>query len=146
MSLVRWNPGKELFSIQNDMNRFMDRFFSPDLFDQDSFGWVPSMDVSEDQDGFLMNMELPGLKKDDVNITLTDGLLTIEGERKSEIEKKDVNVHRVERRYGKFRRTFKLPVAVKGDKIDATFKDGLLTINIPKAEVAKPKQIDVKIS
>lgn len=146
MALTRWNPAKDLLTFSDDMSHLMDRFFSPDLFSREDFGWVPSMDVVENNDSFLLNLELPGLGKDDVHITLADGLLTVDGERKNESEEKDGNFHRIERRYGKFRRSFQLPVAVKGDKIEATFKDGLLTINIPKAEVVKPKQIDVKIS
>lgn len=147
MKLVRWSPARDLLNIQDEMNRMMDRFFSPDLFEGSDFSttrWLPNMDVQEDKDRFTINMELPGLSKDDVSLTVREGVLTIEGERKQEDEKEGVNYHRVERRYGKFLRSFQLPVRVKEDKIEAVFKDGVLTVQIPKAEEIKPKQIAVK--
>ena len=149
MKLVRWSPARDLLNIQDEMNRVMDRFFSPELFEGSDFStsrWLPNMDVQEDKDRFTISMELPGLSKDDVSLTVREGMLTIEGERKQEEEKEGVNYHRVERRYGKFLRSFQLPVRVQEDKIEAVFKDGVLTVQIPKAEEVKPKQIAVKIA
>lgn len=149
MKLVRWSPARDLLNIQDEMNRVMDRFFSPELFEGSDFStsrWLPNMDVQEDKDRFTISMELPGLSKDEVSLTVREGMLTIEGERKQEDEKEGVNYHRVERRYGKFLRSFQLPVRVKEDKIEAVFKDGVLTVQIPKAEEVKPKQIAVKIA
>lgn len=149
MTLVRWNPARDLFKIQDEMNRVMDRFFSPDLFEGstlDTSAWLPNMDVREDKDNFTLSVELPGLSKDDVKLTFRDGMLTIEGERRQEEEKEGENYHRIERRYGKFLRSFKLPTYVKEDKIEATFKDGILNILLPKAEEVKPKEIKVKVS
>lgn len=149
MKLVRWSPARDLLNIQDEMNRVMDRFFSPELFEGSDFStsrWLPNMDVQEDRDRFTISMELPGLSKDDVSLTVREGVLTIEGERKQEDEKEGVNYHRVERRYGKFLRSFQLPVRVQEDKIEAVFKEGVLTVQIPKAEEVKPKQIAVKIA
>lgn len=149
MKLVRWSPARDLLNIQDEMNRVMDRFFSPELFEGSDFStsrWLPNMDVQEDRDRFTISMELPGLSKDDVSLTVREGMLTIEGERKQEDEKEGVNYHRVERRYGKFLRSFQLPVRVQEDKIEAVFKEGVLTVQIPKAEEVKPKQIAVKIA
>lgn len=149
MKLVRWSPARDLLNIQDEMNRVMDRFFSPELFEGSDFStsrWLPNMDVQEDKDRFTISMELPGLSKDDVSLTVREGMLTIEGERKQEDEKEGVNYHRVERRYGKFLRSFQLPVRVQEDKIEAVFKEGVLTVQIPKAEEVKPKQIAVKIA
>lgn len=149
MKLVRWSPARDLLNIQDEMNRVMDRFFSPELFEGSDFStsrWLPNMDVQEDKDRFTISMELPGLSKDDVSLTVREGMLTIEGERKQEDEKEGVNYHRVERRYGKFLRSFQLPIRVQEDKIEAVFKDGILTVQIPKAEEVKPKQIAVKIA
>lgn len=149
MKLVRWSPARDLLNIQDEMNRVMDRFFSPELFEGSDFStsrWLPNMDVQEDKDRFTISMELPGLSKDDVSLTVREGVLTIEGERKQEDEKEGVNYHRVERRYGKFLRSFQLPVRVQEDKIEAVFKEGVLTVQIPKAEEVKPKQIAVKIA
>lgn len=142
MSLVRWNPINDLLNI----HREMDSFFSPDLFTGNGNRWLPSMDVLENQDGFEISLDLPGLGKDDVNISYQEGTLTIEGERKQENEENRPNYHRLERRYGKFFRKIALPVAVKDDAISATFSDGVLRIEIPKAEAVKPKQIEVKVN
>ncbi len=148
MALVRWNPTRELSTLQDEFNRLVERFFGPSMLEtveELPVGWYPSVDITETQDQLIVKAELPGMKKEDIHITYKDGFLTLEGERKREVEEKDgVNFHRVERRYGKFRRTFQLPVAVKGDQIEATYKDGILTITLPKAEEARVKEIPVK--
>lgn len=150
MAIVRWRPMRDMVGIQDEMNRMFDRFFSRDLWDEQEgispASWYPFMDISEDKDEFRVQAELPGMKKDDVDITYTNGVLKIEGERKQQKEDKDVNYHRVERVYGKFCRTFQLPTQVQQDKISADFKDGILSVRLPKAEEVKPKQIQVKIS
>jgi len=107
--------------------------------------WAPLVDISEDDKEYLIKAELPGLKKDDVHISVEKGVLTITGERKFEKEEKDRKHHRVERAYGSFVRTFIVPDDAEADKVHAEFKDGLLTIHIPKSEQAKPKQIEVRV-
>lgn len=107
--------------------------------------WAPLVDISEDDKEYLIKAELPGLKKDDVHISVEKGVLTITGERKFEKEEKDRKHHRVERAYGSFVRTFIVPDDAEADKVAAQFKDGLLTIHIPKSEQAKPKQIEVRV-
>ena len=150
MTVVRWRPMRDLVSIQDEMNRVFDRFFSrepwEDREDVSSSGWNPSVDISETKDEFVVSAELPGLKKDDIHITFTNGVLKIEGERKKEKEEKDANYHRVERMFGKFCRTFQLPTMVQSGKISADFRDGILIIHLPKAEEVKPKEIEVKVS
>lgn len=148
MKPMRWNNSRNLFRTHNDVSRMFDSFFSPELFGEMTFkssGWLPGMDVSEDKDKFTVTVELPGLNKEDVNITYKEGSLTVEGERKNEDEKKEADYHIVERAYGKFRRSFTLPLPVKEDKIDALFKNGVLTITLPKAEEVKPKEIKVNV-
>jgi len=148
MKLERWNPARDLFRVHDDLGRMIDRFFTTDTMGGtffDTSDWLPGMDVSEDNDNFVVKMELPGLTKNDVNITFRENTLVIEGEKKCEEEKKDTHYHRVERSYGKFSRSFMLPTRVKDNKIDAKFKDGVLTITLPKAEEVKPKAIDVKV-
>lgn len=108
--------------------------------------WSPVVDISEDEKEYLIKAELPGLKKEDVHITVENGVLTITGERKFEKEEKNKKYHRVERAYGGFVRTFTVPDDGDGDKVAGEFKDGLLTIRIPKSEKAKPKQIEVKLN
>jgi len=107
--------------------------------------WTPAVDITEHDDQFVVKVELPGVNKDDVKITLENNILTIRGEKKQEKETKKENYHRVERSYGSFQRSFTLPTTVKSDKIDAAYKDGILQIALPKAEEAKPKQIEVKV-
>lgn len=105
--------------------------------------WAPRLDVQEDKDNFSVRVELPGLKREDIEVALNDGELTISGERKAETVSEGTEVHRRERIYGKFSRTLTLPSAIKSDQVKAAYKDGILTITLPKAEEAKPKQIVV---
>ncbi len=103
------------------------------------------MDMFEDKDHFTLKAELPGMKKDDINLTLHDGCLTVSGERKGEQKYENAEVHRAERFVGRFQRTLTLPSPVAMDKITAQYKDGILTVTLPKTEEAKPKQIEVKV-
>jgi len=153
MSLVRWNPARELatwpsdlFGIQREMNRMFDGFFRGTRDEESSLmAWTPAVDIAELDDEYVVKVELPGVNKDEVKIALESNILTIHGEKKQEKETKKENYHRVERSYGSFQRSFTLPTTVKGEKIDAFYKDGILTITLPKAEEAKPKQIEVKV-
>jgi len=155
MSLVRWNAARGLapfpagvINMQREMNRMFDNFFRGDTPEGEMFGsslWAPAVDVAEREDGYEVNVELPGVDKDDVKITVQDNVLTIRGEKKQEKESKDSDYRRVERSYGSFQRSFALPTSVRHDKVDASYKDGILTIALPKADEAKPKQIEVKV-
>jgi HSP20 family protein len=147
MSIVRWDPFADvdrLFSRM--MMRGLGR--SPRLSVEDdggvTFEWTPSADISETDREYLIRAELPGMKKEDVKVTLGDGLLTIEGERKQHKEEKNEKVHRVESYYGSFTRTFGLPDNIKADGVRCESKDGVLTVHIPKTEERKPKQIAIQ--
>jgi HSP20 family protein len=153
MSLIRWNPTRDLatfpsdiFTMQREMNKMFDNFFrggdEPGLL---SSNWIPAVDVAEEDNEYVVKIELPGVNKDDVKITLESNILTIRGEKKAEKETKEKNYHRMERSYGSFQRSFTLPTSVKNDKIDAEYNNGILSITLPKAEEAKPKQIEVKV-
>jgi HSP20 family protein len=109
-------------------------------------GWTPALDVSEDKDNVYVRVELPGMRKEDIDVSLHNGSLSISGERKSEEEFKDAEVYRAERFFGRFQRTVTLPTQVAADKIKAQYKDGLLNVTLPKAEEAKPKHIDVHVN
>jgi HSP20 family protein len=113
------------------------------LFESPSQAWAPALEVHEDKDGYTIRVELPGTRREDIEVSLQDGALVISGERKAEAIKEDTEVHRQERYFGKFSRTLTLPTAVSGDKVKAAYKDGILTVTLPKAEEAKPKQIAV---
>jgi HSP20 family protein len=108
--------------------------------------WAPPVNIAETEDNYTITAELPGLNKDDIKVTYQNGILTIQGERKEEKEDKNKDWHRVERVYGTFERSFRLPMPVRAEQIQAEFKDGVLTLTVPKAEEAKPKQIEVKVS
>ena len=113
------------------------------LFDSQLNAWVPALDVQESKDNYTIRVEVPGLKREDIEVSLEDGELTISGERKSETSVEGTEVHRQERFYGKFSRVITLPVAVAADQVKAQYKDGILTVTLAKIEQAKPKQIVV---
>lgn len=153
MAIVRWNPSKELLNIEREFNRMFHSLGNRFGFgngdeterEYESAVWSPLSDIYEDQDSYILTMDLPGIKKEGVKISYVDGQLNISGERKQEKENRDGTYHRVERNYGKYFRTFTLPKKIKEDKINAEFTDGQLTITVPKAEEAKPKEIDIKV-
>lgn len=148
MSLVRWNPARELARVQDDFNRLASTFFRDDALET-SFArgtWEPVVDISETDDNYVVTAELPGLSKDDVKINFQDGILSLRGEKRQEKEEKRKNYHRVERSFGAFERSFRVPSRVMVDKIDAKFKDGVLHLSMPKAEEARPKEIPIKIN
>ena len=124
-----------------NLNDELDRLFETPLQ-----AWAPKLDVHEDKEKFTVNLELPGLKREEISVQLEDGSLVIAGERKVETVSEDTEVHHRERYYGKFSRSLALPTAVTADQVKAAYKDGILTVTLPKAEAAKPKQIDVSVN
>ncbi|MCI0708511.1 MAG: Hsp20/alpha crystallin family protein [Ignavibacteriae bacterium] len=141
--LVRFNNHTDSL-----LDTVFNNFFRGDVLDDGTFGlshWTPAVDITEKENEYLVNVELPGINKDDVKIMVENNVLTIRGERKQDQETKQDGYRRVERSYGAFQRSFKLPNTVKAEKIDASYKDGVLTVTLPKAEEAKPKQIEVKV-
>ena len=147
-SVARWDPFRDLLSIQEEMNQLFNRAYGQPSQGQsgESTGrlWAPALDISERKDAYVVTVELPGLKPEDLDITMEDGLLTIQGERQFTSESSEQQLHRVERRYGAFRRSITLPSQVKADAIEASFDNGVLQITVPKAEEAKPKRIEVR--
>ena len=143
--LVKWqNPARSLFNF-NDVDSVFNDFFNRDLFQPAETQISPRINVEENDNAWTITAELPGVDKGDVKVNYQDNVLTISGEKKFEKEDKDKNYHRVERSYGKFSRSLNINSAILADKIDASYKDGVLTISLPKAEEAKPKLIDVKV-
>jgi HSP20 family protein len=132
-----WPGFGRLSNLQDELDR---------LFESPLTGWAPALDVHEDKDNFVVNTELPGLKREDIEVSLQDGALVISGERKTEEKRMEGELHRQERFYGKFRRALTLPAPIAADKVKAQYKDGILTITLPKAEEAKPKKIDVSVN
>jgi HSP20 family protein len=147
MDLAPWRPfGGELSSLRREMDSLWNRFFgeTPSLrrFAEE---WWPSVDVSETKDNFVVNAELPGLEAKDVDVSISGDMITIKGEKKKEEEDKDEHHHTVERYYGSFQRSFKLPTNVKADKVEAAFDKGVLKVTLPKVEEAKKKTIEIKV-
>jgi HSP20 family protein len=140
-----WSPVDRLASLRDEMDRLFD--FTWPTRDSGLFsGWSPALDVHDEKDNLVVQVELPGMKKDEIDISLHDGALTVSGERKSEREQKEGETFRSERFFGKFQRSVTLPSQVDTDKVQAAYKDGVLTVSLPKAEAAKPKQIAVSVS
>ena len=144
MNLAIWDPFREMEALVDRYNRSARK---PLLkFDDKSFeigDWMPVVDISETEDAFVVKAELPGVDKDDVKVKVENGILTIRGEKKAELE--DKKNHRVECTYGSFVRSFTLPQTIKSDSINAEYKNGILNLTIPKSEEVKPKEIEVKI-
>lgn len=143
MALVRWQP-REIFGIGRDMDRLFDGLWGDGAAPREAV-WRPSVDIAETDHDFVLTADLPGIAREDLDLTVVDGRLTIKGQRRRESDSKEGNVHRVERAYGTFTRAFDLPAAVDPETVAATYKDGVLTVTVPKAEEAKPKQIEVKV-
>ncbi|MEO8353913.1 MAG: Hsp20/alpha crystallin family protein [Chthoniobacteraceae bacterium] len=143
--LTSWTPFERFSSLRDEVDRLFD--FAWPSRDSGLFsGWSPSLDVHDEKDNFVVHVELPGMKKEEIDISLHDGVLTVSGERKHEHDKKEGEVFRSERYFGKFQRSVTLPARVDAAKVKASYKDGVLSIDLPKAEDAKPKQISVDVS
>lgn len=146
MAIVRWDPFRDLSTLHDRMNRLFDETLSRGRSSEPSEltgNWAPSVDVYENGEGYVIVAELPGLTKDEVQIELKENMLTLRGERKFQDEYKDQTCHRMERAYGQFVRSFSLPAQVEAGKVEARFKDGVLTVTVPKAAAAKPRLITI---
>ena len=145
MSLIKWDPFRE---IENMFDRYTRAVGWPRSGSQEIMttgDWSPRVDIAENDKEFVIKAEIPEVNKEDVKVSVDNGVLTIQGERKQEKEEKGKKFHRVERYYGSFTRSFILPENVDESKVKASFKDGMLNLNIPKTEKAKPKAIEVKV-
>lgn len=144
-AIRRWDPFRDLISIQSEMNRLFGNTYGNLVDGSEGTGtWNPALDVYQADDAFTVVAELPGMNHGDVDIHVEDNVLTIQGERKFYDSVNEDRFHRIERRYGQFLRRITLPQHSDTSKIEATMKDGLLTIRIPKSEQAMPKRIEVK--
>jgi len=148
MTLVRWDPFRELEDMSERLNRVFSR---PTLRNSGKENltvadWMPTVDISETESEYLIKAELPEVRKEDVKVTVENGVLTLQGERRQEKEEKGKRFHRVERSYGSFVRSFTLPESVDEGGVKAEYKDGILALHLPKSEKVKPKAIDVKVA
>lgn len=147
-ALMRWDPFRELEEVSDRLNRMFARPATRTNGKETMVvaDWTPTVDISETDGEYQIKAEIPDVKKEDVKVTLEDGVLTIQGERKQEKEEKGKKYHRIERSYGSFVRSFSLPDVIDEEKVKAEFKDGVLSLHLPKSEKAKPKAIEVKVS
>ncbi len=142
----RWRPFRELSDIQTEMNRLFDSVFGyPASVSTGERIWAPRCDMWETKDDVVLAFEVPGVAEKDVNVSITGDVLTVKGERRLQRELNEQSYHRLERAYGKFERTVQLPMAVQADKVRAHYRDGVLTITLPKADEVKPREIKIDI-
>jgi HSP20 family protein len=156
MSLIRWqkpemnmlSPFRHLSNLREEIDRLFESPLNALTSSSQQFlsGWIPAIDLRENKDDMVLRAELPGMKREDIDVSLHGDMITLSGERKEEKDFKDSEVYRSERFLGKFQRSFTLPCAVDAGKVQADYKDGVLTVTLPKAEESRPKQIEVKVN
>lgn len=147
MNTQLWNPFQEFESLLDRYNKSGGASLSKQANGDLSFAdWAPSVDIDEQDDKYLIKADLPGVDKQDIDVKLENGMLSIRGEKRTESQTGNGKRHRTERFHGTFARSFTLPDSVDADKVDANYRDGVLTLAIPKMEQAKPRSIDIKIS
>ena len=148
--VITWNPFKEMEEAQDRFNRFFPAAFATRIGSGETHSlavadWSPEVDISEDDHGYLLKADLPEMKKDDVRVTVEDGILSVSGERKGEKEDRKKKFHRIERSFGTFRRSFTLPEDADSTKVTAEFRDGTLKVHLPTTPIARSKAIDVNV-
>ncbi len=148
MAIVRWEPFRDLLTTQKEFDRLFREAFTPGFGEGDlsTRTWAPPVDIFENENNIVLKAELPGVDPKDVEVRVEDNTLYLKGDRKFEKETKEENYHRIERAYGSFARSFSLPNSIDAEKVTADYKDGLLTLTLPKREEAKPKAIKINVS
>ncbi len=142
--LIKFHRGRELRDLQREFDRLFDNFLpQTNGSDSDLGNWSPRADIRESESAFTVELDLPGMSKDDININYHDGVLAISGDREFKNTEEDSNLYRYERLYGKFSRSFAIGKAIDADKISATYTDGVLVVTVPKTEESKPRRITV---
>ncbi|HTP21675.1 MAG TPA: Hsp20/alpha crystallin family protein [Solirubrobacteraceae bacterium] len=149
MALIRWEPARELSSMQSEMNRLFGTIFDTPTLRNGRHAslrsWIPAMDVTENDSEYILKADLPGLSDGDVNVELDDNVLRISGERKSEHEESKAGYHRVERAFGRFSRSLRLPEGVTAEGVQANFDNGVLEVHIQKPEQRKPQKVEISV-
>lgn len=144
--IIRWDPFRELATLRDEMERLFDTFFGRrSALMEREYTYVPAVDVEETDNEFIVRAELPGMDKKNIKISLSEDAITISGERKRHKEEKSKTYHRIEMAYGKFTRTIEFPCEVDPASAKAVYKNGILTITVPKSEKAKPKEIEIEV-
>lgn len=143
--LSRWEPLREFATLRDEMERmFRQGLGRPGMEAPLAGAWSPALDVEERDDSYLVHLEVPGVKPEDIEVTMEEGMLTVSGERKFYDDRDEEGFRRVERRFGRFHRALRLPSPVAADKVEASYSDGILEITVPKAAEARPQRIEIK--
>jgi len=145
MALVRWEPAREIGSVQNEINRLFNTFFDTPVSAGTGRRWIPAMDLVEHDDEYVLRADLPGVSDDDVKLEVEQNVLTISGERNSEHETQREGYHRIERASGSFSRSLTLPEGVDAEAVQATFERGVLEVHVPKPEQPKPRRVAINV-
>ena len=143
-NIVTWDPFREMTTMRDDMERFFDSMIGRYPRERSEGLWAPAIDVEETNEAMVVRAELPGMKREEIKVTVADDTVTISGERRHEAEQKGKTFHRVERAFGTFQRTIVLPVSIQGDRAAASYKAGVLELVLPKAERVKAHEIAVE--
>ena len=148
-NLIKWNPLREFHDVTTQLSDLMNTG-SRSLYGGEGQGileadWVPAVDITEDETGYRIDAEVPGIQREDIKVVVENGKLTLQGNRKFETEENSGKVHRVERSHGSFTRNFRVPEDADGSSVSAEFKNGILSVLLPKSEESKPKQIEVEV-
>jgi len=144
MTLVRWRPAGDVVNLHDEMNRLFDEVWRRSQLRSGTAAWVPPVDLMENEAEFRLVAELPGIPREDVKISLTDNILTLRGEKRTQAEEKNESWHHVERSYGSFERSFNLVSPVDAAKVKAKFENGLLIVTLPKSEESRPREIRIE--
>jgi HSP20 family protein len=147
MALSKWNP-RQRDRMHDQFDAILQDFFSDPWFSSPALqsDWLPTTDVVETDDHFVVELDLPGMKREDIRISVQNGSLTVKGERRQSSDQSKNKYSRYERTYGAFTRTFQLPNTIDGNRIEASYKDGVLRLVLPKSEAARPREIEVKVN
>jgi HSP20 family protein len=145
-SITRWDPFQETLSLREAMNQLFEESVVRGIPTRNGGTFLPALDLSETDEGYMVEVAVPGMRAEDLNLTFENGVLTISGEMKQQNEQHERNYHRVERRFGRFSRSITFPSTVRGDAIEAKLEHGVLTLNIPKAEEVKPRKIAINVA
>lgn len=142
-NMIRFSPSTELRRLQREIDQIFNGLYPGTEEETETMQWTPRVDLSETDDAYLIHMDVPGINRDDLEINFQDGTLTIRGHRAESHREEHGSVVRMERSYGRFFRSFSLPSSIQADDISASYEDGVLKINVPKAEESKPKRIEL---
>jgi HSP20 family protein len=146
MTLVRWQPQRNmLWNVQREIDRIFDDVWSRPVLSRGRDAWVPEVDIEERPDSIVLNLDAPGMDKSALKVTMENNTLTIKGERKFERNEEEGSYHVCERSYGTFQRSFTLPLSVDGGNVRADYRNGVLTVTLPKAEEAKEREIQIDV-